>query len=163
MSEDTCDKPLYAKLTLKWQNLVLGLKKCWYYNPSGSNAPSCHLVRSSWLLSRFWEWLRCCNLCALCEWHCCARQWNNCKNSRCSVKESDFNLSRTVRSSLTSQHVHYSLSQFSNALEIYSIHLWCYSTVTLSRVQTPLYRLKTYVSSCSNSRAYSCPLFASCV
>lgn len=42
--------------------------------------------------------------------------------------------------------VSYCKSQLSSTLEISSINLWCDSTVTLSWIQTPPYRLKTYVA-----------------
>lgn len=47
---------------------------------------------------------------------------------------------------LCAELTHYVISQLNSAIKIDSINLWCDSTVALSWVQTPSYRLKTYVA-----------------
>lgn len=47
---------------------------------------------------------------------------------------------------LLAQLVHYCVSQLTNVLKIDSTVLWCDSTVALSWIQTPTYRLKTFVA-----------------
>lgn len=47
---------------------------------------------------------------------------------------------------LLAQLVSYTLSVFKNKFKFSAIHLWCDSTVTLTWIATPPYRLKTYVA-----------------